>query len=89
MKEPKHNPALKAAYLEVVENQLRNDEPQETHQTLVRLMGMGYNEQDSKILIASAVAAETSWILKNGEAFNHERFIRYLRQLPNQDFDEE
>jgi hypothetical protein len=72
----------------VVENQLRENDPPETRQALTRLKEMGYNDKDAKILIASAVAAETFWILKKGEPFNHHRFIRNLRQLPDQDFDD-
>ena len=89
MKKPKHNPRPKAAYLEVVENQLRDNDPPETRHTLTRLKRMGISEQDAKLLIASAIAAETYWIMKNGQSFNRDRFIRNLHLLPEQDFDAE
>ena len=88
MTKPTHNPHLKAAYLEVVDNQLRDNDPPETRQTLARLKEKGYSEQDAKILIASAVVAETYWILKKSEPFNRDRFLRNLQRLPNQEFDE-
>lgn len=89
MKKPNHNPRLKAAYLEVVENQLRDNDPPETLKTLTRLKELGFSERDAKVLIASAIAAETFWIMKHGQSFNPDRFIRNLNLLPKQDFDAE
>jgi hypothetical protein len=42
-KPPQPNPALRAAIMEVVENQLRDNTPSETRPTLARLMGQGYS----------------------------------------------
>ncbi|MGA2624767.1 MAG: hypothetical protein ABSF91_12985 [Bacteroidota bacterium] len=86
-KRPQQNPILKAVYLETVDNQLRDNDPPETRQTLDRLHKEGFSDKDAKVLIASAIAAETYYILKNGEPFNRERFIRNLQRLPDQSFD--
>ena len=86
---PKHNPILKAAYLEVVDTQLRDNNPPETRQTFDRLRSEGVNEKDAKILIGSVIAVETYEILKTESPFNRERFIRNLNRLPDQHFDEE
>lgn len=84
----KYNPQLKAVYLEAVENQLRDNNPPETRQTLDRLRAEGISEKDAKLLIASAIAAASYEILKSGTPFNHERFIRNLNRLPDQSFEE-
>lgn len=89
MKSSSHNPHLKAAYLEVVENQLRDNNPPETRQTFERLRKEGFNEQDTKLLIASVIAAETYEMIKSGTVFNHDRFVRNLNRLPDQSFDSE
>ena len=89
MKGKPHNSRLQAIYLEVVENQLRDNDPSETRQTLDRLRSLGYNERDAKMLIASAVAAETFEIMKKQEPFKEDRYIRNLRRLPDQSFEEE
>jgi len=81
-KEPKTNPRLKAAFLEVVENQLRDKDPPETKQTLERLMAEGHTAEDAKLLIAQAAAVEVHTILKTQTAFNRDRFIRNLTALP-------
>lgn len=88
MKSRSHNPYLKAAYLDAVENQLRDNDPPETRQTLDRLRKEGHSEEDAKMLIASVIAAETYWIVKSGTPFNHERFLRNLQRLPDQSFED-
>jgi len=88
MKAKGYNRRLQAVYLEVVDNQLRGNDPPETRQTYDRLRGMGYSERDAKILIASAIAAETYEIIKAEEPYNRDRFIRNLERLPDQSFEE-
>ena len=41
-----HNPRLKAAILETVENQLQSDDPPETRQTLERLKRAGFSDEE-------------------------------------------
>ena len=88
MKQKGYNRRLQAVYLEVVDNQLRDNDPPETRQTYERLRGLGYGERDAKILIASAIAAETYWIMKSETPHNPARFIRNLHRLPDQSFEE-
>lgn len=88
-KKSKGNPILKAVYLEVVENQLRENDPPETRQAFERLCSQGFSEKDAKLLIGSVIAAETYEIHKSGKPFDHNRFVRNLQRLPSQDFDEE
>ena len=78
----KFNPRLRAAFLEAVENQLRNDDPPETRKTFDRLKQEGHSDEKAKELIAAAIAAETFWILKENQPFNHDRFIDMLNRLP-------
>jgi hypothetical protein len=82
MKKEKTNPVLYAAYMEVVENQLRDNDPPETQTTYDRLKSEGFSELDAKKLIAQAIVAETFWIMKKKEMFNLTRFIKNLNRLP-------
>ncbi len=77
-----YNPHLRAAILEVVENQITNDNPPETRQTYKRLMHEGISENDAKSLIGSVVAVEIFEVLRRQEPFNHERFTEALNRLP-------
>ena len=76
------NPYLKSAILEVVDNQLKANDPPETRKTLKRLTVEGYSEDEAKKLIACVVTSEMFDILKKQKQFNLERFVKALNVLP-------
>ena len=76
------NPYLKSAILEVVDNQLKANDPPETRKTLKRLTVEGYSEDEAKKLIACVVTSEMFYVLKKKESFNLERFVKALNDLP-------
>jgi len=80
----KHNPHLKAAFLETVENQLADNDPPETRETLDRLIKEGITEEDAKLHIAQAVCVEIFEIMTEQKEFNLERYIKNLKQLPKE-----
>ncbi len=79
---PKFNPRLQAAFLDVVENQLRDNDPPETRQAYERLLREGHTEGDAKKLIGAAVASEAFWIMKENKPFDQARFVATLSRLP-------
>ena len=81
------NPHLKRAILEVVDNQINNNDPPETAQTLNRLKNEGYSENDARELLATVVSVEIFDVLKNQEEFNRERFVKALNNLPKMPWD--
>ena len=83
-KEAKTNPHLRAAFLEAVDKQLRDNNPPETKETLERLMAEGYSAESAKDLIAQAVAVEAYIVMKTQAPFNRERFVRNLMALPQE-----
>jgi hypothetical protein len=87
-KEPDHNPILKATYLEVVDTQLRDNNPPETRQTYDRLRAEGISDKNARLLIGSVIAAETYYIMKTEKPFDHKRFVRNLNRLPDQSFND-
>ena len=78
----KTNPRLKAAILQVVDNQINANDPPETKQTLDRLLSEGHSDEDAKKLIGCIVSSEIFDILKEQEEFNLERFVSALNALP-------
>ena len=76
-----YNPYLKAAILEVVENQLRDGDPPETQQTLERLLAAGYSRKQATEMIGSAVIGEIWTILHDQKTFDRARFVALLEQL--------
>ncbi len=72
---------VKRAILEVVENQLRTNDPPETRQTLQRLLAIGYSRQEAVEMIGSAVAAEIWHMLHEKEAYDPVHYQAALRKL--------
>ena len=70
------------AIVEVIENQLRDNEPPETKVTLDRLMAMGESRENAIRYIASALSVEIFEALKNSTSYNEERYIKNLKALP-------
>ncbi len=68
--------------MNVVENQLRDNDPPESRITFERLLREGFSELDAKKLIAKVIATETFWIIKKSEAFNRKRLVNNLNRLP-------
>ncbi len=89
MKGSKGNPYLRAAIMEVVENQLRDNDPPKTRQTFRRLIEAGHSEKEAKRLIGCVVTAEIFDVLKKNEPFNLERFVKALDKLPEMPWSEE
>jgi hypothetical protein len=82
------NPELGRLILQVVENQIKENDPPETRQTVERLRTDGYTRGEAKRLVAMAVAVELFHIMKHREPFNRVRFIQNLRQLPKEPWTE-
>ncbi len=80
----KHNPRLKAAFLEAVENQLRDNNPPQTRETLDRLIAEGISRDDAKDFIAQALVIEAWDVLRNQKVFDLKRYLRNLNNLPNE-----
>ncbi len=76
------NPYLKSAILEVVDNQLKANDPPETRKTFKRLISEGYSEDAAKNLIGCVVTSEIFDVLKKQEPFNPVRFVKALNALP-------
>ena len=75
------NPHLKAAILEVVENQLRENNPPETRQTFERLLATGYSRQEAIEMIGSAVVGEIWAVLKENKPYDAVRFREALEKV--------
>jgi hypothetical protein len=75
-------PRVNDFILQVVENQLRDDRPEEARLALARLTGAGYSEEDSKHLIGTAVTIEMRNVLKTSKPFDAKRYEELLKKLP-------
>ena len=87
MSEMESGPLVREAILEIVDRQLEDGDPQETVQTLKRLVAEGYSRQEARRLIGSVVLTETNQMMKDHETFNLARFVEALNRLPELPFD--
>jgi hypothetical protein len=77
-----HN-TFREKVFEVLETQLRENNPAETKTTLDRLIAMGYEDHEAKNLIVKCLMIEISDALNNNKLFNELRYIKNLLRLPN------
>jgi len=87
MNEP-YNPELRRAIYQVVNNQLKANDPPETRQTLERLQAEGHSKDEAMRLIATVVLYEIYDLLKLGRPYDRDRFVAALHALPTLESDE-
>ena len=82
------NHHLHAAIMAVVDNQLRSNDPPQTHLTFKRLIDAGISEKEAKRLIACVVSAEIYDVLKQQKPIDLDRFVKALSKLPAMPWDD-
>lgn len=85
--EPKSDIARDAIF-EAIENQIRDNNPPITKETLNRLIAEGYSKDEAMKLIGFSLANEISEIMNDNQPFNEERYSQNLRNLPDLPWEE-
>jgi hypothetical protein len=75
--------------MEVLDNQLKDNDPPETRTTYERLKREGIEEEETRRLLACVIAVEIFDVMKNKELFNLDRFTKRLSTLPEMPWMEE
>jgi hypothetical protein len=86
---PKYNPRLQKAIFDVIDNQIKGNDPPETRETFNRLVREGHSKTETRKLIGCAIAVELYDIMKHQKPFDRERFVGNLIRLPELPFDDE
>ena len=76
------NLQLRKAILEVINNQMRDNNPPETNQTFARLQKEGFSEEEAFKLIGYVVASEVFTVLKESRSYDKAKYISALNALP-------
>ena len=79
--EEAYNPRLKKIILNVVENQLRANDPPITKETLTRLKEAGYTNKQAKEKIAAVVVEYIYLAMHDNIPFNVENYTNDLKKL--------
>ncbi len=86
---PPPNERLRQAILAVIEQQIRENNPPETQQTLDRLMGQGLTKDKALTLIGYVVGLEVLDVMNRGKKFDEAAYIEKLLALPAMPWDAE
>jgi hypothetical protein len=73
---------VRGALFEVIENQLRSNDPPETRHTLERLLNAGYPRGEAMKLIACVLLNEMNDVLKSQSSYDNARYVAHLSRLP-------
>ena len=68
--------------MDIVDNQLRDNTPPETRQTLERLVADGHTLEDARRLIGCVVSTEIYDILTQHRPFDETAYVAALQRLP-------
>ncbi len=75
------SPVLHEQIHQVVEQQIKENNPKETKETLERLMRLGYDRHEAIHKIGTVVVEELFDTLKSKERFDRKRFVDRLHGL--------
>ena len=75
------NPRLKNLIIEVVENQIRDNNPPAANITLKRLIAKGYSEQQAKEKIAAVALMHIYDIMKENKPFDGDQYVKDLSAI--------
>ena len=78
---------LRNQIFEIIENQIRENDPAETKETYDRLQKQGFDDLQTRQLIGQCLVVELFDVMKYGQPYNNERYIRNLKALPKEPFD--
>ena len=82
------NEGLRSEILKIVENQLITHNPVETKKTYTRLLSLGHSNFEAKQLIGQCIIVEIFDVVKHQKTFNESRYIKNLKQLPKEPFEQ-
>ena len=80
---------LKKAILEVISIQIRDNDPPETKQALIRLQKQGFTEEEALKLIGFVVASEVFGVIKENRPYDKAKYTSALNDLPKLPWDKE
>ena len=78
---------IRAQIFEIIENQIKDGNPPETLSTTQRLEGQGFSDFEVKQLIGQCVAIELFTVLKHNKPFDEKRYVKNLKNLPEEPVD--
>jgi hypothetical protein len=83
----KVNLQLREQIFNIIDNQIKNNDPPETALTFKRLKEEGFDDFTVKQFIGQCVAVEIYNVMKYKKPFDESRYVQNLNNLPKEPFD--
>ena len=81
------NERLREQIFEIIQNQLKDNNPRETKTTYNRLRNQGFDDWETRQMIGQCLIVELFDALKFGKPYDEARYIENLKALPKEPFD--
>lgn len=78
----KESQVMQGVFIKAAEDQLKNNDPPETAETMERLLSEGISKRDALSMIAWCIANEMTAVIESDEPFDKDRFVKQLNTLP-------
>jgi hypothetical protein len=88
MNEPDRKNVRKALF-EVIENQMKMDNPPETKETFHRLRAAGYSRKETMRLLACVLLVELNDMVRDNRLYDEATYVEKLMALPEMPWEDE
>jgi len=78
------NENLRKIFFEVIEKQIKANDPPETKINYNRLIKEGFSKFEAKQLLGQCVVLEIFQVMKLNKEYNEKRYIRNMNNLPDE-----
>ena len=80
---------VRKALFEVIENQIKMDNPPETKETFHRLRAAGFSRKESMRLLACVLLVEMNDMIKDNRLYDEVSYVNRLKALPEMPWEDE
>lgn len=80
---------VRKALFEVIENQMKENNPPETKKTYQRLLDQGFSREETLRMMAAVILTEMNDMLKENRTFDEAGYVEALQALPELPGDDE
>jgi hypothetical protein len=80
---------IRKALFEVIENQMKENNPPETKKTYQRLLDQGFSRDETMRMMATVVITEMNDMVKHNRTFDEAGYVEALQALPKLPFNED
>lgn len=81
------NEILRERIFEIIENQIKDNDPPETKMSYDRLRKLGFDDFQTRQMIGQCIAVELYKVIKFKKPYDNKRYIENLIKLPKEPFD--